>query len=490
MRAASGGAMKELVTRAVGRAQAAGASYADARGIRSRHQSIYSKNGAPEALADSSELGLGVRVIASGAWGFAGTSSLSPSEVDATAELAVRIARASATLLSQQVELAPQQPARGEWNCEPKVDPFAVPLGQKLGLLLEADRVMREVPGVRLAMGQLNLVREEKWFASSEGAEILQTRVQSGGMIQALAEGEGEVQRRSYPSSLDGDNANRGWEFVEKMNLPGNARRVGEEAVALLAADPCQSKVTTLILEGSQLALQVHESCGHPTELDRVFGSERSYAGASFLTTEKLGRFQYGSPLVNLYADATLPGALGSFGYDDEGVPAQRSDLVRAGVFAGYLSSRETAARLGVRSGGAMRASGWNRAPIVRMTNVNLAPGDSTLEQMIRETDDGIYAATTKSWSIDDVRLNFQFATEIAWEIKKGQLGRMLRNTTYQGVTPEFWGSCDAIAGAQEWRPWGLLSCGKGEPVQIMWVGHGVAPARFRDVRVGVGAEP
>ena len=480
--------MIELVQRAVDHATASGASYADARIIVSRRQTINTKNGAAEGLSDSTDEGLGVRVIADGAWGFASISTCSPEAAEEAAALAVRIARASALITSQPVQLAPQQPEQAEWTSEFETEPFAVPLERKLRLLLDADRIMREVSGVRVATGELNFVREEKWLASSEGAALVQSRTQSGGMIQALAEGDGEVQRRSYPSSLDGDNANRGWEFVEAKDFAGNARRMAKEAVALLTADPCPSKTTTLILEGSQLALQVHESCGHPTELDRVFGTERSYAGTSFLTTDKLDNFRYGSDLVNLYADATIPGAMGSFGYDDEGVPAQRVDLVKAGGFSGYLSSRETAARLNIASGGAMRASGWNRIPIIRMTNINLAPGDSSLQQMIRETDDGIYAATTKSWSIDDERRNFQFATEIAWEIKRGQLGRMLRNTTYQGDTPEFWAGCDAIAGPDEWHPWGLLSCGKGEPVQIMWVGHGVAPARFRKVRVGVGA--
>ncbi|UCC68017.1 MAG: TldD/PmbA family protein [Armatimonadota bacterium] len=481
--------MKEVVNRAVQRAATAGATYADARVIITRHQSINTKNGTAEALTDATNQGIGIRLIADGAWGFASTSSTAPADVDDTADLAVRIARASATLSTGHVELGPQEPVQAEWSSQYEVDPFSLPLEKKLAFLLEADKIMREVPGLDVATGELNFVREEKWFASSEGAEIVQTRIQSGGSIEALAQGNGEVQRRSYPSSLDGDNANRGFEFVERMNLPANARRTAEEAVALLTADPCPSKTTTLILEGSQLALQVHESCGHPTELDRVFGTERSYAGTSFLTTDKLGDLRYGSDLVDLYADATIPGAMGSFGYDDEGVPAQRVDLVKQGIFSGYLSSRETAARLGLKSGGAMRASGWNRLPIIRMTNINLAPGRSSLEQMIRETDDGIYAATTKSWSIDDLRMNFQFATEIAWEIKSGQLGRIFRNTTYQGITPEFWGNCDAIASQDEWRPWGLLSCGKGEPVQIMWVGHGVAPARFRSVRIGVGGE-
>ncbi len=482
--------MKKLVHRAVSRARSAGATYADARAIVTRRQTINTKNGAAEGIADATDRGLGIRVIADGAWGFVGTSSLAPADVDDAADLAVRIARASATLASGRVELGPQEPIQAEWSSQYEVDPFAVPLEKKLALLLDADKLMREVPGVDVATGELNLVREEKWFASSDGADLIQSRIQSGGMIQALAQGNGEVQRRSYPSSLDGDNANRGWEFVEGMAFPANARRTGEEAVALLTADPCPSKTTTLILEGSQLALQVHESCGHPTELDRVFGTERSYAGASFLTTDKLNELRYGSDLVNLYADATIPGAMGTFGYDDEGVPAQRTDLVKQGLFSGYLSSRETAARLGITSGGAMRASGWDRLPIIRMTNINLAPGRSSLDEMIRETDDGIYAATTKSWSIDDLRLDFQFATEIAWEIKNGQLGRMLRNTTYQGVTPQFWGNCDAIAGRDEWRPWGILNCGKGEPIQVMWVGHAVAPARFRSVRIGIGARP
>ncbi|MBN1460615.1 MAG: TldD/PmbA family protein [Armatimonadetes bacterium] len=481
--------MKELVARAVERARAAGATYADARAVIRRQQEINTKNGAPEALSDSSEQGLGIRVIADGAWGFASTASPRVGDMEEAADLAVRIAKTSATLSPQSVQLAPLQPVEAEWSSEWNTDPFAVPLDVKLSLLFEADKRMREVVGVRVATGELTFVREEKWFASSEGADIVQTRVQSGGFIQAMAEGDGEVQRRSYPASHGGDSANRGWEFIEGLDLPGHARRIGEESVSLLKADPCPSKVTTLILEGSQLALQVHESCGHPSELDRVFGTERSFAGTSFLTADKLNELRYGSDIVNLYADATIPGALGSFGYDDEGVPATRTDLVTRGLFTGYLSSRETAAKLGIDSGGAMRASGWNRLPIIRMTNVCLGPGDSSLEKLIAETDDGVYACINKSWSIDDQRLNFQFATEVGWEIKNGQLGRMLRNVTYQGVTPEFWGNCDAIAGEDEWHPWGLLNCGKGEPMQVMWVGHGVAPARFRNVRIGVGGD-
>jgi TldD protein len=345
---------------------------------------------------------------------------------------------------------------------------------------------MRQSPQVRVAESRLDFMQEEKWFFSSEGAEIEHHKTEAGGMIAATAVAGEEVQVRSYPSSLEGFHSARGWEVVEEMDLPTGAERIGREACELLSAPLCPSGEIDLILDGSQMALQVHESCGHPTELDRVFGSERSYAGTSFMTPDKLNQLQYGSPIVNINADATLPGGLGSFGYDDEGVPGQRVDLVKEGIFCGYLSSRETAQQLGMKSGGAMRAESWNHLPIIRMTNINLDPGDWSLEEMIQDTKAGIFASTTKSWSIDDLRLNFQFGTEAAWEIKDGALGRLLRNPTYQGVTPQFWNSCDAIGNRKEWNLWGVLNCGKGQPGQTMHVGHGTAPARFRKVRVGV----
>jgi len=254
-----------------------------------------------------------------------------------------------------------------------------------------------------------------------------------------------------------------------------------------LSAEQCPQGTKDIIIHDSQLALQIHESCGHPIELDRVFGQEASYAGTSFLTPEKKGTFQYGSDKVTIYADATIPGGLGSFGYDDEGVPAQRTLIVDKGVFKNYLSSRETAHELGELSSGAMRADGWNRIPIIRMTNINLDPGDWSLDEMIKDTKDGIYMETNKSWSIDDKRLNFQFGVEMAYEIKDGSLGRMLKNANYTGITYEFWRSCDAVAGEDEWHLWGLPNCGKGEPGQTAHVGHGAAPARFRNVKVGVG---
>jgi len=270
------------------------------------------------------------------------------------------------------------------------------------------------------------------------------------------------------------------------LQLDSHAGRIGEEAVALLAAPQCPSGVKTLILDASQTALQIHESCGHPTELDRVFGMEAAYAGTSFMTPEKLNHLRYGSTQVTISADALTPTGLGTFGWDDEGVPAQRSLLVDKGLFVGYLTSRETARVLGQASNGTMRADGWNRIPLIRMTNVNLEPGSSSLEQMIAETKDGVYMETNRSWSIDDKRLNFQFGTQLAYELVDGKRGRMLKNATYAGITPEFWNSCDAVADGSEWKVWGLANCGKGQPPQVAHVAHGAAPARFQRVRVGI----
>ncbi|MHB8927216.1 MAG: TldD/PmbA family protein [Bacillota bacterium] len=264
---------------------------------------------------------------------------------------------------------------------------------------------------------------------------------------------------------------------------------MAREAAALLKADVCPRGRTTYVAGGEMMALQIHESVGHPIELDRVLGTEATFAGTSFLSPDKRGHFRYGSSEVNLTADATIEGGLGSFGYDDEGVPAQRSVIVGKGVFEDFLMSRETATMFGVRSNGTMRAVGAHNLPLIRMTNVNLEPGDWTLEEIIRDTKEGVFVETPKSWSLDDKRVNFHFGQEIAWEIKDGALGRMLKNPAHTALTPEFWGSCDAVAGRGEgeWKVHGTPGCAKGEPVQVIHVAHGAAPARFRNIKVGVG---
>jgi len=485
--------MRQLTGHALETAKLRGASYADIRVIRSAVQYITVKNGVVQQILEHTSHGLGVRVVADGAWGFASSREATRTEAERVAALAVTLAKASATANSGKVNLGPKEIHVDAYQTPVSVDPFTVPLEDKIDTLLAADTAARAVNGISVSTATMRCIREEKTFASSEGSFIEQEIVETGLGQTVRAIGNGEMQQRSYPNSLDLHQETGGYEVVQAWDLPGNAPRIAEEAVALLSAPPCPSKVTTLILDGPQLALQVHESCGHPIELDRVFGTEAAYAGTSFLTPEKLGTFRYGSEIVSITADALTPHALGTFGYDDEGVPAQRADIVRDGIFVGYLTSRESAAQLHAlqpataeRSNGCMRASGWNRLPLIRMTNVSLQPGTWTLDDLIADTDDGIYMLTNKSWSIDDKRLNFQFGTEMAHEIRGGKLGRMLRNPTYTGITPEFWRRCDAICDADHWQVWGTPNCGKGQPGQAAHVAHGTAPARFRDVQVGL----
>ena len=276
--------------------------------------------------------------------------------------------------------------------------------------------------------------------------------------------------------------------MIRDWDFPNNAQRIAEEAVALLTADELEEQEMDLILEGSQLGLQIHESVGHAIELDRILGWEAAFAGTSHLQLETLGSFQFGSPLMNITADATLPGALGTFGFDDEGTAAQSVDITREGVWVGVLSGRDSAAIAGLPPGGMVRADGHGRLPMVRMTNVGLIPGDSSFDEIIADTQKGVYMATNRSWSIDDRRLNFQFGTEIAWEVKDGKLGRMLKNPTYTGIGPQFWQSLDRLGGPDEWVHWGTPNCGKGQPMQVAHTGHSAGPARFKNVRVGVGA--
>lgn len=480
--------MRGLCEACLDAATRAGATYADVRVTDTLTETLSVRNGVVEGVESGSSIGFGVRVIADGAWGFAASSDLSAGALERVAREAVAIARASATVAAAPVRLSELAPAVGRWSGPREIDPFTVSTETKLAILLAADEAMRAVPGVMLATGEMTFQRSHKTFASTAGAFIEQDWVESSAGIVAYAIAEGEVMTRSYPNSFGGAAAQGGWEAVTALDLAGNATRTGEQAVALLSAPRCPAATTTVIVDATQLALQVHESVGHATELDRVLGDEAAFAGTSWVGADDLGTLRYASDAVTITADATIPGSLGSFGYDDEGVPASREYIVRDGMLTGFLSGRESAASIGLASSGAMRADGWSHTPLVRMTTVSLEPGDAgTLEDLIADTDDGIYMETNRSWSIDDKRLNFQFGCEIAWEIKSGKLGRMLRDPDYTGLTPTFWRSCDAVCSRSEWTVTGLANCGKGEPMQVAHVAHGAAPARFRNVSVGVG---
>jgi Predicted Zn-dependent proteases and their inactivated homologs len=480
--------MRDLTDRALDTAAQLGATYADVRVVRRRDESITVKSGRVEGVAIGESDGFGVRVLVDGAWGFAASDALELAEADRVGALAVRIARASATALRRRVELDGRPAATGTFETPVVEDPFKIPLEVKISDLVAADRAAGRVKGVAFTDSVYEAHREWKTFAATDGSFTEQVITQVGSGVEANAIEGDEHQRRSYPDAGGGFQA-AGYEYVRGLDLVGHAEETGEEAVALLSAPQCPPGMRTLVLDPSMLYLQLHESCGHPTELDRVFGTEASYAGTSFLTPDKReAGFMYGSELVTIVADATAAGGLGTFGWDDEGVVAQAMPLIQNGRFVGYQSSRETAPRVGLQSSGGMRADGWNRIPLIRMTNVNMLPVPGmSLDEIVADTDDGLYLANNRSWSIDDRRLNFQFATEVAYEIKGGKRGQLFKNCTYTGITYEFWRSCDAVGDARSFVMLGTPNCGKGEPSQTARVGHAVPGARFRNVQVGVG---
>jgi TldD protein len=399
-----------------------GASYADIRISEILNENLTVKNGEPETISYSQLRGFGVRVIVDGAWGFAGSVDITRGEIQNCVEKAVSIAKASAMLKKKDVAQAKEKVYREKYATSFKKDPFKVPLEEKLQVLVEASRFLKEFsPLVNVSYAHFRAYRENKLFMNSEGAEINQQITWCGGGISAIAIKGSEVQIRSYPSAFRGDFATSGYEFFESLALMEHAKTIGKELIELFDSEKCPSGDMDLILCGDQLALQIHESCGHPTELDRVLGTEADYAGTSFLTPEKLGKFRYGSKKVNIVADATVPLGLGTFGFDDEGVKAKKVYLVKEGIFVGYQSSRETAAQLGLKeSSGGMRADSPLALPLIRMTNINLLPGDYKAEEIIEDTKEGVLMMTNRSWSIDDKRINFQFGTEIGWLIKNG----------------------------------------------------------------------
>ncbi|MDD9370123.1 MAG: TldD/PmbA family protein [Acidimicrobiales bacterium] len=477
--------MLELAIAAVEAALAAGARYADARVMVIRHESMEARNRVVEDLSQAEDAGIGVRALVDSSWGFQATPTLSGPAARAAGETATAVARASARVPGAPLRLSPAPVVVESWTSTWVEHPLDdVSLADKADLLVAATGAAHDA-GVAQAQASYQAWDTEKWFASSEGSRVDQRIVECGAVVDATAIGDGETQRRSYPG-VRGQYGTQGWELVRDLDLVANAAIMADQAAALLSAPQCPSGTTTVILDSDQVALQIHESVGHAVELDRILGWEAAFAGTSWLDPGRLGRLRFGSDLMQITADATLPGAMGSFGFDDEGVPAQAVDIVRDGLWVGVLSGRDSAPLVGLGSGGMVRADGPARLPMVRMTNVGLLPGDSSLEEMISGTDDGIFMQTNRSWSIDDKRLNFQFGCEIGWEIKDGVIGRMLRNPTYTGIGPTFWSSLDAVGGPEEWTVWGVPHCGKGQPLQVGHTGHHAVPCRFRDVRVGV----
>jgi TldD protein len=460
------------------------ARYADIRHTETRQQHVKVRNGEVDHLSSTVDRAIGVRILVGNGWGFAASSDTSEASLRATAKRAMEVAAASNIASTQTITLSEVEPHVASWSSKYEIDPWSIPIDRKIAHLMNATEPMRGDARIHQVSGEISCYRQEKVFASTDGSHIEQTTTEMGGGIEAVAISGNEFQRRTYPNPFGGDFQAEGWEFIERLDLSTKGLQVRDEALALLDAPKSPSGRFDIIIGSSQLALQVHESCGHPTELDRAMGLEISLAGGSFLQPHMLGEFRYGSDHVNIVADASVPGSIGSFAFDDDGVPAQRFHLIDHGMFVGYLTGRDTAPLLGRKSNGTVRAETAARIPIIRMTNINLEPGTTPLADIIADTKRGIFVDTNKSWSIDDLRLNFQFGCEIAYEIVDGKLGRLLRNPVYTGITPEFWNSCDAVGDRASWQVWGLPNCGKGDPMQTMRVAHGAPAARFRNVEM------
>lgn len=478
--------MKTAILKTLDMLKEKGVDYADIRMVDRMRENIFTEDLKVQNISNSRSKGVGIRVILDGSLGFASTQDLC--KLEATALHALDLANASRMLQTEKIRMAQKDVVVDNYVTPIEVDPFTVSKAEKIQLLLKAEETMRKSANLCKTSASMDFQKEEKIYADTEGSYITQTLYESGAGIVALASSNEDVQGRSFPNSFRGNHATSGYEYVKSLNLVENAERIGKEAESIVNAQECPSGHFDIVIDGSQLALQVHESIGHPVELDRVFGSEAAYAGMSFVNVEKLNEnFKYGSEFVTVVADGTSAKGLGSFGYDDDGVKAQRTIIIDKGIFKNFITSRDTAVKINQKSNGTSRADGWQNMPIVRMTNISLMPGTFELDELFEGIENGLYLCTNKSWSIDDKRVNFQFGTELAYEIKKGKLtGKIYKNPIYTGITPEFWGSCDGVCNEKYWTLYGTPNCGKGQPGQTAHVGHGTAPARFRNVKVGV----
>jgi TldD protein len=477
---------ESLGLRALETARTRGAAYADIRFEDGREERVEVRNGIVASLEDDDSSGFGIRAFVDGAWGFAAGADLSDAGVDATAARAVEIARAGASVAMRRLSEAPGETYVDRFITPLERDPEEIGLHDRVALLLDAESALHASPKVSVGRAWIDLWRTEKEFYSTTGSRIAQSLRQTGCGITALAVDENDAQNRTYPGDV-GFYQSGGWEVVEAAALRDNAERIGEEAAALLTAEQCPQGEMDVVLGSSQMSLQIHESCGHAAELDRIMGWEANFSGVSFLDPSMVGTFRYGSDHVTIVVDNTLPRGLATVGYDDEGSRSVQSDIVRAGVLMGFEMSRDTARAIGTVTNACVRAESWQFVPMIRMCNLNLLPGETPFAELFDPIKRGVYMESNRSWSIDDHRLNFQFGCQIGWEIRKGKRGRMVKNPTYAGVTPRFWRSCDAVADARSWVAWGTPNCGKGEPMQAGRTAQCAAPARFRNVNVGAG---
>jgi len=475
----------KLADLALSRAQKLGATYADIRINRYRHESIFTREQQVQNVSRSQNFGCGVRVLVKGAWGFAASHNVTGSSVRRITEQAIAIARANAAYQRHPIELVAVPKVVANWKSVFTKDPFDVPTNQKVEFLLKLNEAAMKAKGASFVTSSLSAQNEQKFFASTDGSRIDQYIIRTLPFftVTAVNRSAGDFQTRS---SLAGPKT-IGYEYIEEHPWMADVQQAGEQAVAKRSAKPVAPGKYDLILHPSHLWLTIHESVGHSTELDRALLWEADFAGTSFLTPDKTGKLQFGSRICNFYADRTQPQGLATVGYDDEGVPGQRWPLVKDGVFVDWQTTRDLAPLIGHKqSYGCLHADSWGSVAFPRMPNVSLepAPDNTTLEELVADVDNGILIYGNGSWSIDQQRYNFQFGGQTFWEIKQGKVGGMLRDVAYQSRTTDFWNACDGLGGKATYELNGAANDGKGEPQQANAVSHGCPIARFRQINV------
>ena len=464
----------------------AGAEYADVQFWTIHAQRMFVRNGVVRAVSDRSSIGYSVRSYVDGSWGFAGSDNFSNSGFDESASRSTRIARASTQVPNRIRAVKPVDKHVVTWATPIEIDPDSVSLSQRADHLIAAEKALHVDKSVVAGLAYMTFWVTDKEFYSTNGSAVRQRLYQSGCGCGATAIGpDQDPQRRGGPGDF-GLYQGGGYEVINRADLLRNAVRYGEEAVQLTKAPALPTMTTDLILHGNVLNLQMHESIGHPLELDRSLGWEANFSGISWVKPGDAGKVRYGSDLLTIYADNTLASGMATVAFDDEGAQPKRVALIENGILRAFLSSRDTAAQTSLPETASTRAQDWASIPIVRMTNIALAPDHGSLESIIADTKDGVIMESINSWSIDDHRLNFQFGPQIAWEVRNGKRGRLFKKPTYTGITPHFWGSLDRVAGPEEVVVWGTPNCGKGEPEQAGRTTHACSHARFRDVQVGV----
>jgi TldD protein len=483
--------MQKQIQGQIARLKGRGVTYVDARWYPFEEENfLLMWNGNLKSTAASRESGVGVRVLYKGAWGFSASSDMS--NLPAIFDQAFDNARVAAERVTFPVRLAEKDALQGRFESPCRINPFEVPLAEKVDFLKEMDDKLNQ-EGVFQRLSSLSFIRKQIYFMDSEGSEIEKLINEVFAFMRVSGRDEqGIMHERKFQPYRRG--TSRGWETIDRQLFVENADRIVREMNQVRSAEECPKEDRSVILLPGIMFLQTHETIGHALELDRILGYELAFAGGSFVTLNDFGSLRYGSPRLTVRADATLPNSPGSFGYDDDGVPAQNNVLIDKGILVGAITGRQMVEEANARarrqifsgSGGANRATAFYRVPIERMTNINIDPGaDGSLDDIVKNTEKGIILDGDRSWSIGSNREQFHFGTEIGWLVDDGQITRVVKNATYKGDTLKFWNSLSAVGDASTWQVKFVDNCGKGQPNQVMQLGHGVPVCRFDNVRIG-----